>query len=305
MTDETYSHLLDSFAAHLKLERGLSDNTLTAYRHDVEMLLRFIADDYLSSPRLTEVDTPTLQAFAAGLCDLGVSARSQARIISGIKTFFRFLKMEGYIDTNPSLLLETPSIGRKLPDTLTIEEIDSMVDAIDLTHEQAVRNHAIIEMLYGCGLRVSELIDLRISRIFPDPGYVQVLGKGNKERIVPISEHTLQHVKAYLEERGNIDVKPGNDDILFLNRRGRKLTRVMVFYIIRNLAEAAGIKKSVSPHTLRHSFATHLLEGGANLRAIQQMLGHENIATTEIYIHLDSTHLRREILTHHPRNSHP
>lgn len=305
MTDETYSHLLDSFAAHLKLERGLSDNTLTAYRHDVEMLLRFIADDHLSSPRLTEVDTPTLQAFAAGLCDLGVSARSQARIISGIKTFFRFLKMEGYIDTNPSLLLETPSIGRKLPDTLTIEEIDSMIDAIDLTHEQAVRNHAIIEMLYGCGLRVSELIDLRISRIFPDPGYVQVLGKGNKERIVPISEHTLQHVKAYLEERGNIDVKPGNDDILFLNRRGRKLTRVMVFYIIRNLAEAAGIKKSVSPHTLRHSFATHLLEGGANLRAIQQMLGHENIATTEIYIHLDSTHLRREILTHHPRNSHP
>ena len=228
---------------------------------------------------------------------------SQARIVSGLKMFFKYLKMEGYIDKNPTLLLETPRLGRHLPTVLTVSEIDAMIDAIDMSKAEGQRNRAIIETLYGCGLRVSELVDLRISNIYANEGYVIVIGKGDKQRLVPISQVALDEIDKYMRDsRASVPVKRGCEDILFLNRRGNKLSRVMIFYIIRDLCEAAGIKKTVSPHTLRHSFATHLLEGGANLRAIQQMLGHESITTTEIYVHIDRTFLREEILHYHPRN---
>ena len=233
---------------------------------------------------------------------MGISSRSQARIISGIKSFFRFLKLENQIENNPTLLLESPRIGQKLPEVLSIEEIDNMISCIDLSSNEGQRNRAIIETLYGCGLRVSELINLEINKIFFEEEYIVVKGKGNKERLVPISTIAINEIKLYLDDRSHLNIKPGEENILFLNRRGRRLTRVMIFYIIKQLAELAGIRKDISPHTLRHSFASHLLEGGANLRAIQQMLGHESIATTEIYIHIDRTRLRDEILTYHPRN---
>ena len=244
-----------------------------------------------------------LEAFVCTLKDLGIQPRSQARIISGIKAFYRFLKLEGHIQHNPTRLLETPKIGRHLPDVLTIEEIDKMVACIDMSKPEGVRNRAIIETLYGCGLRVSELVGLRISCIYIDEEYVVVEGKGSKQRLVPISPVALKFIAYYQEQvRCNTTVQRGNQDILFLNRRGAALSRQMVFIIIKQLCELAGIRKTVSPHTLRHSFATHLLEGGANLRAIQQMLGHESISTTEIYMHIDRSRLRTEILTHHPRN---
>lgn len=299
---ENTSRILDAFDAYLMLERGLSENTRLSYRSDVEKLICYIAD---GKTTLNDVTLEMLHGFASDLYDLGISPRSQSRIISGIKTFFKFLKSHRYIDSNPSLLLENPQTGIHLPEVLSVEEIDAMIAAIDLTTSEGQRNRAIVETLYSCGLRVSELISLEISKIFAAEGYISVTGKGNKERIVPISESALNEINAYLPDRGPYGIKPGNEQILFLNRRGAKLTRVMIFYIIKNLAELAGIRKEVSPHTLRHSFATHLLEGGANLRAIQQMLGHESIATTEIYLHLDRTHLRQEILTFHPRNHHP
>lgn len=296
MTD--YADLLESFEAYLQLERGLSENTLVSYREDVDKLIAYIGD---STP-LREVGLDTLREFCAGLHDIGVSARSQARIISGIKSFFRFLTMEKYIDVNPSLLLESPQIGVKLPQVLSVEEIDGMIGAIDTMSPEGQRNRAIIETLYGCGLRVSELCNLRISHLYAEEGYVVVAGKGNKERVVPISDVALAEIRDYIPWRDSIAIHPGEEDILFVSRRGKRLTRVMIFYIIKKLAAESGIKKEISPHTLRHSFATHLLEGGANLRAIQQMLGHENIATTEIYLHIDRSHLREEILGHHPRN---
>lgn len=299
---ENTSRILDAFDAYLMLERGLSENTRLSYRSDVEKLICYIAD---GKTTLNDVTLEMLHGFASDLYDLGISPRSQSRIISGIKTFFKFLKSHRYIDSNPSLLLENPQTGIHLPEVLSVEEIDAMIAAIDLTTSEGQRNRAIVETLYSCGLRVSELISLEISKIFAAEGYISVTGKGNKERIVPISESALNEINAYLPDRGPYGIKPGNEQILFLNRRGAKLTRVMIFYIIKRLAELAGIRKEVSPHTLRHSFATHLLEGGANLRAIQQMLGHESIATTEIYLHLDRTHLRQEILTFHPRNHHP
>jgi hypothetical protein len=299
---ENTNRILDAFDAYLMLERGLSENTRLSYRSDVEKLICYIAD---GKTTLNDVTLEMLHGFASDLYDLGISPRSQSRIISGIKTFFKFLKSHRYIDSNPSLLLENPQTGIHLPEVLSVEEIDAMIAAIDLTTNEGQRNRAIVETLYSCGLRVSELISLEISKIFESEGYISVTGKGNKERIVPISESALNEINAYLPDRGPYGIKPGNEQILFLNRRGAKLTRVMIFYIIKNLAELAGIRKEVSPHTLRHSFATHLLEGGANLRAIQQMLGHESIATTEIYLHLDRTHLRQEILTFHPRNHHP
>lgn len=299
---ENTSRILDAFDAYLMLERGLSENTRLSYRSDVEKLICYIAD---GKTTLNDVTLEMLHGFASDLYDLGISPRSQSRIISGIKTFFKFLKSHRFIDSNPSLLLENPQTGIHLPEVLSVEEIDAMIAAIDLTTNEGQRNRAIVETLYSCGLRVSELISLEISKIFAAEGYISVTGKGNKERIVPISESALNEINAYLPDRGPYGIKPGNEQILFLNRRGAKLTRVMIFYIIKRLAELAGIRKEVSPHTLRHSFATHLLEGGANLRAIQQMLGHESIATTEIYLHLDRTHLRQEILTFHPRNHHP
>lgn len=293
-----YTDLLESFEAYLQLERGLSENTLVSYREDVDKLLAYIGD---STP-LRAVTLGTLREFCAGLHDIGVSARSQARIISGVKSFFRFLTMEKYVDVNPSLLLESPQIGVKLPQVLSVEEIDGMIGAIDTNVPEGQRNRAIIETLYGCGLRVSELCNLQISHLYADEGYVVVSGKGNKERVVPISDVALAEIRDYIPWRNSIAIHPGEEDMLFISRRGKRLTRVMIFYIIKKLAADAGIKKEISPHTLRHSFATHLLEGGANLRAIQQMLGHENIATTEIYLHIDRSRLREEILGHHPRN---
>ncbi len=297
---DNINQLLKRYNAYLMLERGLSPNTREAYHADIDKLLVYLAS---GNKRLRKVDLAELQAFIADLHDVGISPRSQARIISGIKSFFKFLKIEGYIDEDTSVLLETPKIGRHLPEILSIEEINSMIEAIDLSTAEGQRNRAIIETLYSCGVRVSELINLEISRLYLDEGYIVVKGKGSKERMVPISEEATKQIKLYLEVRAQQDnIKDGEENYLFLNRRGHRLTRVMIFYIVRQLCELAGIRKTISPHTLRHSFATHLLEGGANLRAIQQMLGHESIVTTEIYIHLDRTYLRQEILSHHPRN---
>ena len=290
--------LLSLYDAHLRLERGLSPNTLSSYNNDVAHLLQYLnsAGRDVASTTLDD-----LQAFVADLYDLGISPRSQARIISGIKSFFRFLTIENYIDADPTLMLAAPNIGSHLPEVLTVDEIDHMVAAIEPDKPESIRNHAIIETLYGSGLRVSELVNLTLNHLFLDEGYLIVEGKGNKQRMVPLSPAAIDNIRNYLRF-GRNTVRQGNEHYVFLNRRGVRLTRVMIFYIVRSLAEKADIKKTISPHTLRHSFATHLLEGGANLRAIQQMLGHESISTTEIYIHLDSTRLREEILLHHPRN---
>lgn len=293
--------IVDAYVAYLQLEKGLSDNTRVSYSEDVSKLLRFLAPEG-GEVDLRAVDLSKLHEFAAALHDLGVSVRSQARIISGIKSFFKFLTIEGHVEVNPTLLLEGPRLARKLPEVLTVEEIDAMIAAIDPDSAEAVRNRAIMETLYGCGLRVSELIKLRLSKIFMDEEYLVVTGKGDKERVVPMSPAAIEAIREYLPERSTINIKSTDRDFLFLSRRGTHLTRVMIFYIVKKLAAEAGVRKSISPHTFRHSFATHLLEGGANLRAIQQMLGHESIATTEIYIHIDRSHLRREILAHHPRN---
>lgn len=288
------------FEVYLRVEKGLSDNTAAAYGRDVEHLTQGLLAMGKAVDTAVEAD---LEQFVCTLKDMGIQPRSQARIISGIKAFYKFLKLEGYIDRNPTRLLETPKTGRHLPDVLTVDEIDAMLECIDMSTPEGIRNRAIIETLYGCGLRVSELVGLRISCIYTDEGYIIVEGKGSKQRLVPISPVALQCIDDYKTHvRNHMVVQRGQHDVLFLNRRGAPLTRQMVFIIIKRLVELAGIRKTVSPHTLRHSFATHLLEGGANLRAIQQMLGHESIATTEIYMHIDRTHLRDEILHYHPRN---
>ena len=293
------SNLLARFDVYLRIEKGLSPNTAASYSRDVAHLLHFLGNDV----DFAAVTREQLEEFLCTLHDLGIAARSQARIISGIKSFFRFLKMEGRITTDPTTLLPAPRMGRHLPEVLTVAEIDAMISCIDLSHPQGQRNRAILEVLYGCGLRVSELVDLRLSQIFMEDEYIVVIGKGDKQRLVPISQEALRQVQLYLEQtRAEQTAQRGSEDILFLNRRGGKLTRVMIFHIVKELAQLAGIRKTVSPHTLRHSFATHLLEGGANLRAIQQMLGHESIATTQIYVHIDRSTLRQEILAHHPRN---
>lgn len=293
----TTERLLSDFSNFLLLERGLSGNTLESYHRDVIQLLEFLEERELS---LTDVDTDALHQFLCTLRDLGISPRSQARMLSGIRAFFRFLRLEGYTDTDPCELLEAPRFGRTLPDILSVEDIDSMIAALDPGKDETPRNHAIIETLYGSGLRVSELVELRMSRVNLDEGYVIITGKGNKQRLVPLSPESIRLIREYLPIRERLKIKPDSSDILFLNRRGGMMTRVMVFYVIRDSAAAAGIIKRVSPHTLRHSFATHLLEGGANLRAIQEMLGHESISTTEIYIHLDRSRLRSELMEHHP-----
>lgn len=288
------------FEVYLRVEKGLSANTAAAYVHDVQLLVDYSHDTHVPVELLNESQ---LEAFVCTLKDLEIGPRSQARIISGIKNFYKFLKLEGYIEANPTRLLETPNLGRHLPEVLTLEEIDAMIECIDMSTPEGMRNRAIIETLYGCGLRVSELVGLRLSAIFAQEEYVIVDGKGSKQRLVPISPVALHYIDLYQREvRSNVVVKRGCDDVVFLNRRGGQMSRQMVFIIIKQLCELAGIRKTVSPHTLRHSFATHLLEGGANLRAIQQMLGHESIATTEIYMHIDRSRLRDEILLHHPRN---
>ncbi|MDO4971265.1 MAG: site-specific tyrosine recombinase XerD [Bacteroidales bacterium] len=288
------------FSVYLTVEKGLSVNTAEAYGDDVGKLVAYLQSEGVA---VEQVTLENLNNFLCTLRDVGIGPRSQARIISGIKSFYKFLKMEGYVDKNPTRMLESPKIGRHLPEVLSLEEIDAMIACIDMGKAEGQRNRAIIETLYGCGLRVSELVGLRISQVYFDEEYVIVEGKGDKQRLVPISQEALEQISLYMEQtRSHQVAKRGCDDILFLNRRGGALSRVMVFYIIKELCELAGIRKTVSPHTLRHSFATHLLEGGANLRAIQQMLGHESITTTEIYVHIDRSRLREEILQHHPRN---
>ncbi len=295
--------LREFYTAFLRLQKGLSPQTVEAYGFDLDKLMNYLETEGIG---FTEVTYAELQSFLAELHDLGISPTSQSRIVSGIKSFFHFLKMETFIEEDPTILLQTPRTGRKLPEVLTVEEIDSMISCINIDDPLGRRNRAIIETLYGCGLRVSELVDLQLSQLFLDEGYITVRGKGEKERIVPISPLATRLIAEYVAtDRSDVKPKPGDENTLFLNRRGKRLTRQMVFMIIRDLAALAGIRKTISPHTLRHSFATHLLEGGANLRAIQQMLGHESIATTEIYLHLDRTALRAQILQHHPRNQRP
>lgn len=287
------------YTAYLRLEKGLSENTIAGYTDDIEKLSNFLDGERQTWQGVT---AEMLHTFVCTLQELGICARSQARVISGIKSFFKFLKLDGYISEDPSALLEMPQLGRHLPEILSVEEIDALVASIDRTKPEGQRNRAILETLYGCGLRVSELVNLRLSQLYFDDEYICVEGKGNKQRLVPISPTAIHEIELYLPDRNSLDIKRGEEDFLFLNRRGHRLSRIMVFYIIRNLCEACHIAKRVSPHTLRHSFATHLLENGANLRAIQQMLGHESITTTEIYVHLDKQFLRQEIIRHHPRN---
>ena len=293
------SDLMKKYLSYLKLERGLSQNTVEGYRNDVYKLLLYIGTENLTREILQKVD---IQQFICGLQDIGIHPRSQARILSGLKSFYKFLCLEDYISVNPVESIEGPKIGLHLPEILSVEEINRIVASFDVSLPESQRNKAIIEVLYGCGLRVSELINLNMSQIYETEEFITVEGKGNKQRLVPISEVALAEIRKYKKDRELLNVKKGDEDILFLNRRGGRLSRVMIFYVIRNQCEICGIHKKISPHTLRHSFATHLLEGGANLRAIQQMLGHESIATTEIYVHLDKEFIKSEILNHHPRN---
>ncbi|MCM1152209.1 MAG: tyrosine recombinase XerD [Muribaculum sp.] len=290
--------MLQEFESYLTLERGFSANTVSGYVSDAAHLLSFLEEEGIS---IEEAGIDTLREFVAGLNDIGISSRSQARIISGIRSYFGFLQMQGVIESDPSRLLESPQTERALPDVLSVEEIDAMIASIDSSKEESLRNHAIIETLYGSGLRVSELTAMRISLLNLKEGWTIVEGKGSKQRLVPLSPVAASLIEEWLVNRRMLPEPKGEDaDILFLNRRGRKLSRVMVFYIVKGLAEAAGIHKKVSPHTLRHSFATHLLEGGAGLRVIQTLLGHESIGTTEIYLHLDRRRLRKELLSRHP-----
>jgi len=289
--------LLHDYAAWLGLERGLSTHTVDGYLSDLRHLCEFLDERSLNVLTVEEAD---LHELLCTLRDIGIQPRSQARLISALRSFFRYLRVNGHRQDDPSELLESPTLGRKLPDVLTIEEIDAMIAALPPGKEETPRNHAIIETLYGSGLRVSELAGLRLSRVNLDEGFMVVEGKGDKQRLVPMSPVSIDLIRDYLPERARLNIKPDSRDILFLNRRGGAMTRVMIFYVVRDLAAAAGITKKVSPHTLRHSFATHLLEGGASLRAIQELLGHESIATTEIYLHLDRARLRDQLLTYHP-----
>ena len=291
--------LLSLYRDYLRLEKNMTSNTVEAYTDDVGKLLLYLKDAGLQPE---SVKLENLEHFAAGLHDIGITPRSQARILSGVRSFYKFLLMDRRIDALPTELLPSPKIGEHLPEVLSVEEIDRIISGIDLSEKEGQRNRAIIEMLYSCGLRVSELCNLLISDIWRDEGFVKVMGKGRKERFVPISGRALRELSLWEECRCHINISPGNEDYVFLSfKRGRKLSRITVFHIVKVLAENAGITKEISPHTFRHSFATHLLEGGANLRAIQEMLGHESIATTEIYTHLDNSRLREEILRHHPR----
>jgi integrase/recombinase XerD len=296
-----WNRYIKDFVSYLKIERGLADNSIVAYQNDVQKLIDYSIPRQKTAIELTYSD---LKDFVAMLYDMGLSARSQARIISGLKQFFGFLLLENEIKDDPSELLELPKIGRKLPEFLTIEEIDLLIDSIDLSKNEGHRNRAILETLYSCGLRVSELVNLRFSDLFFEEGFIRVIGKGNKERLVPVSPSVEKEIEIYNDFiRRHQNIQAGNENIVFLNRRGAKLTRVMIFTIIKDLAEIAGISKNISPHTFRHSFATHMIEGGANLRAVQEMLGHESITTTEIYTHLDQRFLRDAIISFHPRNA--
>lgn len=292
---------IKGFKNYLRLEKSLSNNTLEAYIRDITKLTEYLEMNEVSLPP-QEVETNQIRGFLHYVHELGLAPASQARILSGIRAFYHFLLMEDLITHDPTELLESPKLGRKLPDTLDYAEIEKLMEAIDRSSPEGERNRAILEVLYGCGLRVSELINLQISQVFPEEGFVRVTGKGDKERLVPIGSSALKHLKIYLEQvRVHMEPKPDAVDIVFLNNRGRGLSRVMIFTIIKNLAKKIGLKKAVSPHTFRHSFATHLVEGGADLRAVQQMLGHESITTTEIYTHLDREFLKTVVNQFHPR----
>ena len=293
---------IENFKTYLTLEKNLSKNSVDAYINDITKLTTFFREKNLEvSPE--EVILQHLKDFVAWINDAGTSPRTQARVISGIKAFFKYLLLEEIIEKNPTALLEAPKIGRKLPDTLTTGEIDVLVKAVDMNKAEGQRNRAILETLYSCGLRVSELIDLRVSNLHFRMGFIKIHGKGNKERLIPIGKKAKKEIKLYLKSyRGKLNIDKDSEDILFLNRRGRKLSRVMIFTIIKNLSKKVGLKKNVSPHTFRHSFASHLVEGGADLRAVQEMLGHESILTTEIYTHLDREYLKETIKNFHPRS---
>lgn len=295
-----WQRALKGFSSYLKLERSLSQNTVESYLRDVRNLERFCDELSISNPVL--VDTETLKKFIQQVAEIGLSPTTQSRMVSGIRSFFKYLLLEDKIETDPSSLLETPKIGRKLPETLSREEIISMIEKIDLSKPEGERNRTILETLYGSGLRVSELVNLKISNIYFNEGFLRVFGKGSKERLVPLGGIAAKRIADYIKKiRVHQNIKKGAEDILFLNRRGAALSRVMIFNIVKAAAYNSGIKKNISPHTLRHSFATHLVEGGADLRAVQDMLGHESITTTEIYTHLDRDYLRSNIIQFHPR----
>ncbi len=288
-----------AYRRYLRLQRNFSVNTVEAYLADLQKLLSYLDGAGIS---IEEATLDDLRHFAAGLHDIGISPRSQCRILSGVRSFYRFMLLDGRMENDPTELLESPQLGEHLPEVLTTDEVDRMEAAVDLSKWEGHRNRAIVEVLFSCGLRVSELVTLRLSSLYLDQGFIRVMGKGSKERLVPISQRAITELGFWFDDRCHMDISRGEEDYVFLNRRGSHLTRTMILIIIKQLAAEAGITKTVSPHTLRHSFATVLLEGGADLRAIQVMLGHESIGTTEIYTHIDMTTLRQQILEHHPRN---
>ena len=298
-TGKNSKDIVGRYRRYLKLEKGYSANTLDAYLRDVDKLLRYLA---LEQVDVLDVKLEDLEHFAAFISDLGIGPRSLARILSGVRQFYRFLVVDGYLEVDPTELLESPKQPDHLPEVLSTAEVDLLEQAIDLSKWEGHRNRAIIEVLFSCGLRVSELTNLKLSNLYVDEQYIRVMGKGSKERLVPISPRALDELNYWFADRNEMKIKPGEEDYVFLNRRGHHLTRTMILIMIKRYALEAGIKKTISPHTLRHSFATSLLEGGADLRAIQAMLGHESIGTTEIYTHIDTSTLRQEILEHHPRN---
>ena len=292
--------IIRRYFQYLRLEKSYTDNTLDAYLKDLQKLLNYYADEGIDFRKVT---LEQLDRFAKALQEVGVGPRSVARILSGVRSFYRFLTLEKEVETDPTELLESPKIGEHLPEVLSLPEIDAIEDAIDLSKPEGIRDLAIIEILFSCGLRISELINLKLSELYLEEGYIRVHGKGRKERLVPIGETAIKRLRDWFVVRQSITVKPGEDDYVFISlRRGKHLSRISLFVYIKAYAEKAGVRKNISPHTFRHSFATQLLEGGANLRAIQAMLGHEDIGTTEIYMHIDKSHLRQEILEHHPRN---
>ena len=299
MQNDDLSVLRRRYVRYLRLERGYSENTVEAYTHDIDYLLNYLRNENL---KVEDVKLDNLENFAAVIYEFGIASSSQARILCGVRSFFKYLVISGILKDDPSELLEAPTVGEHLPEVLSTEEIDRMEAAIDLSKWEGQRNKAIIELLFSCGLRVSELVNLKFNDIFERDKFLRIIGKGDKERLVPISDSALHEIKLWLYDRNLMKIKPGEQEYVFLNRRGTHLTRTMILIMIKRTAEEAGITKTVSPHTLRHSFATELLKGGADLRAIQEMLGHENIKTTQIYTHIDITTLREEILTHHPRN---
>ena len=297
--NKTVDNMVKVYMRYLKLERNLSPNTIEAYRNDLRWLLAYVNFHGL---KVEELKLEDLDNFSASLHDQRITPRSQARILSGVRSFFKFLLLDGFIDADPTELLVSPHVRNALPDVLSTVEVDRLEDSIDLSKWEGQRNRAIIEVLFSCGLRVSELVNLKLSNLYVEEKFVRVTGKGDKERLVPISSRALDELNAWFADRNAMHIKPGEEDYVFLNRRGAHLTRTMILIMIKRQAVAAGITKTISPHTLRHSFATALLEGGADLIAIQAMMGHEDIATTEIYTHIDTSSLREEITKHHPRN---